>query len=73
MFKMLKIQKIPGAAPLNPPKTYSALQTTQLLIARTLRDQNPLYKVQIFSGIFRLFSGKTCTAPLKICGPFAYG
>lgn len=50
----------------------SALQATQLLIDSTLRDQNGLYKVQIFSGIFHLFSGKTCTAPLKICGPFAY-
>jgi hypothetical protein len=61
-----------SCAPGPPKKVYSALQTTQLLIDSTLQDQNWRYKVQILSGIFSLFSGKTCTAPLKICGPFAY-
>ena len=52
-----------------PPKKLTV--PSRLFIDCTLRDQNPLYKVQIFSGLFRLFSGKTCTASLKIYGPLA--
>ena len=72
MFRnVLKILNFSGPGPLERPSDNPAA-----FINNSLWDllfQNLLHKVQIISGILRLFSGKTFSSPLKIYGSCAYG
>ena len=63
MFKCWKFKKYPGLRPWTPQKTYSALQTTQLLIDRTLRDKTHFIKCKYFWEFFVYFRAKNAPPP----------